>query len=433
MSGTPRIELSLQEARARVLQAANGCRRASQEATDQPADSIDSSGVSETWAPGTERVSFTSSLGRVLAQAVGADRPYPPFHRAMRDGYAVRSSDTRIGAKLRRTGIVRAGERSADQVLPGTCQEIMTGAPVPEGADAVIMIEHCDERGEMVSLERAVKAGENIAEAGCEAAAGDVVLPAGLRIDDAVLAVLSTVGQVEVQVYRRPRVAIVATGDELVEPGNASPRPEQIRNSNSAAIAALVQRYGGEPLVYPITPDEPALLRNRIQQALSEADLLVFSGGVSMGKYDLVEPALEELGAEFIFDAVRIRPGKPAVFGRLQGRFFFGLPGNPLSCALTFRLFAASMLQVMAGLDPAQAESPFLSAELAFDYAGKPVGLHLFLPVRLRGDLTAARVEQISYQGSADVSALARADGYLVLPPGTGNLPAGSTVAFLPK
>jgi molybdopterin molybdotransferase len=369
-------------------------------------------------APSLERVSLSGSLGRVLAQAVKADRDQPGFDRSTRDGFAVRASDWVPGISLRVAGQVRAGDFWRGSPLePRTAIEIMTGAPVPEGADAVAMVEHSRRSSDAIlPLDgRSLVAGENIVLRGSEARAGAEVLPAGIRIGAAEVALAATCGYAEVEVFRRPRVAIVSTGDELVEV-DRSPEPHQIRNSNSYAIAAMVTAAGGVAERLPIARD----LREEVQDCITlgrKADLLILSGGVSMGEYDLVEEVLDELGAEFFFTGVRMQPGKPVVFGKLPARgaapacFFFGLPGNPISTQVTFHCFAELLLRALAG--EASPAPRWAQATLAENVAGKP-GLTRLLPARLDG----TEVCVVPWQGSGDLAANARANVYAEFLPG---------------
>lgn len=312
--------------------------------------------------------------------------------------------------------------------------EIMTGAIVPAGADAVAMVEHSRREGETVVLTEALAAGANIAAQGAEHKAGDELLGAGQRLDASRLALLAAVGCAEPLVYAPPRVAILATGDELAEPFAAGELgPAQIRNSNAPALAAQTARAGGLPVTLPTARDDPQELGRLIDRGLAEAEMLVLSGGVSKGKFDYVKEVLAERGAEIYFEGVRIRPGHPVVFARVRDRFVFGLPGNPLSAMLTFALFAKPAIQLLAGARAETVAQPFFAGELGFDYHGRALPLEFFLPVRWSGDLSRMRVLPVPYHGSADLAALAAADGYLVVPEGRSELPAGSIVDLLPK
>jgi molybdopterin molybdotransferase len=386
-------------------------------------------------APETESVKLAAAAGRVLAGSVCADRDYPPFDRATRDGFAVRSDDLgSVPVELKVIGELRAGATFEGAVGRGQCVSIMTGAPVPAGADAVVMIEHTQPAaGGAVRIERAPQRGANIVLRGSEATGGAPVLQAGKRLGYAEVAMLAGVGCAHVPVFRRPRVAVLPTGDEIVEVDNV-PQPFQIRNSNSYSLQAQVAAAGGEPWPLGIAPDEAGRLRGMIEQGLS-ADLLLLSGGVSAGKYDLVEQVLRELGAEFYFDAVAMQPGRPLVFGQARGRFFFGLPGNPLSTMVTFELFARPAIEILAGAEATPLVFP--RARLAETVRHQP-GLTRFLPAALApgegpyGWLEPV-VRKLPWQGSGDVAALTRANCFLVVPEDREQLAAGEMVSVLLK
>lgn len=372
-------------------------------------------------------------LNRVLAAPVKAERDQPPFDRSTRDGYAVRAED--MGGDLRVAGQIRAGERWEGAPLEGGYAiEIMTGAPIPAGADAVVMVEHVELREGSVRLAegRSVQRGENIVPRGSEARAGDVVLAAGTVIGGAEVALAAACGRAALMVYRRPRVAILATGDELVEL-DQTPDEQQIRNSNSYGLAALVAEAGGEAVRLPMARDR----RDDLERLISEArgcDLLLLSGGVSMGKYDLVEEVLEAMGAEFFFTGVKMQPGKPAVFGRLPARgqfpaqFFFGLPGNPVSTQVTFHCFVEPLLRAMAGV--VAMPMRFAQATLGEDVPGK-AGLTRVLPARLSHDRVRPEVRVVAWQGSGDLAANARANCYAVFPPDKAQFRVGDVITVL--
>jgi len=371
-----------------------------------------------------ETVALADAAGRVLAEEITADRDYPPFPRSARDGFAVQAAD--LPGALRVIGEVRAGDAFIGRVNAGEAVEIMTGAGVPEGADAVVMVEHTQRKGDRVKIERGIQSGENFNPRGIEAHGGDVVLSAGVRIGFAEVALLATVGRTGVLVYRRPRVAIVSTGDEIVEAGE-TPGAHQIRNSNAASLAVQVCRAGGRPEILGVARDNYESTRAQVRQGL-EADLLLLSGGVSAGKYDLVEKVLAEFGAEFFFDRVLIQPGQPLVFGKAQDKFFFGLPGNPGSTMITFETIARAGLERMQGLqEPAL---PLLRARLTRPFRQKP-GLTRFLPARLSAD--GATIEPGISHGSGDVAALARCNAFLVTEPDRAEWAAGDDIRALLK
>jgi molybdopterin molybdotransferase len=384
-----------------------------------------------------ERAELLAAAGRVLAAAVVADRDQPPFNRATRDGYAVRAADAaRAGnapQALRVVGSVRAGESWPGAALAeGEAVEIMTGAALPAGADAVVMVEHTSLADGLLRMEagRSLRACENVVPRGAETRAGNVVLPAGRVLGAAEIGVAASCGMAQVQVFAQPHVAIVATGDELVEldePMDAA----QIRNSNSYALAALVSAEGGVGERLAVARDTLAELRERIAEGRS-AELLLLSGGVSMGKYDLVEQALREAGAEFFFTGALIQPGKPIVFGRLPQRdgwmYFFGLPGNPVSAQVCFHLFVAPMLRALAGRT--EIAPVFVEARLAADVRGG-ARVTRFLPAELASAWDGVTVRVVGWQGSGDVVANARGNGYAVLPAGVETFAKGETVRVL--
>jgi molybdopterin molybdotransferase len=442
-----------------------------------------------TVSPGAvETVDLVAGLGRVLAEGILADRDFPPFARAARDGYAVRAADlAEVPARLEVVGEVKAG----DWPEPGVCSVgrgqavgIMTGAPLPAGADAVVMVEHtsvalsshpelsshpnvaqnatlgwgtlgrdtlgCDTLGEkFVEIRRSVRVGENFVPRGAEALAGQLLLDRGRRLDHSGIAVAASAGKSRVQVFRRPRVAVLSTGDEVVEM-DATPGPAQIRNSNSYSLAAQVQNAGGEAVRLGIAPDERLRLRALISEGL-KCDLLLLTGGVSMGKYDLVEQVLAELKTQFYFTGAEIQPGRPVVFGSCgletpvcadggfaantrtgvsapHEKYFFGLPGNPVSTMVTFELFARPMIEALAGQTPQRLI--FLRARLRSEIRTK-TGLKRFLPAVLSGEFENAEVELARWQGSGDIAALARANCYVVIPPDRERIEAGEWVSLL--
>jgi molybdopterin molybdotransferase len=375
-----------------------------------------------------ERVALGEAAGRVLAEAVVADREQPPFARATRDGFACRATELQAGG-LRIVGQLKAGQAwTLGPIRPGEAVEIMTGAPVPAGADCVVMVEHVAAQNGVVGLagERAIAPGENIVPAGAEAQAGDVVVAAERRLGVAEIAAAAACGGAELAVFARPRVAILATGDELVEV-KETPLAHQIRNSNSYSLATQVTAAGGVPVMFPIVPDETAATERAIAEARA-CDLVLVTGGVSMGKFDFVEQALLAQGAEFFFTGAKIQPGKPVVFGKLPGPWFFGLPGNPISTMVTFALFAGPLMRALGG--EADAGPQFVSARVEEEVRVKP-GLTRFLPARMESDVHGARVRRIAWQGSGDLAAAARANAFLVVPETAESVAAGEMAAVL--
>lgn len=395
-----------------------------------------------------EPVPLKDAIGRVLAEPLRADRDQPPFARSTRDGYAVRSEDVSSASSaqplrsIRIVGAVRAGEmwRGAP-VGDREAIEIMTGAPLPDGADGVLMLEHAEIGSDgllRAAAGRTLQPGENVVPRGAEARAGAEVIPAGRRIGAPEIALAASCGYPRLEVFEVPKVAIVATGDELVELGT-KPEPWQIYNSNSYALAAMVASEGGSAGRLEIARDTLVDLRERIAQA-SVWDLMLLSGGVSMGKYDLVEGVLAEYGAELFFTGAMIQPGKPVVFGRIRRDqrseirdqrdwiYFLGLPGNPVSTEVCFRLFVTPMLRALSG--QAQVAPRFVEARLAEDVKGG-TRVTRFLPAVVESDWKQVSVRVVPWQGSGDLAANARANGFVVLPRGVEQFAAGESVRAL--
>lgn len=375
-------------------------------------------------APFVESAALEAAAGRVLAEALRADRDYPAVARSVRDGYAVRAID--LPATLNVIGEVRAGRSFDGEVGAHEAVEIMTGAPVPRGADAIVMVEHVQREGARVIVDRPAEQGQFVNPQGSEARAGDILIDAGERLDFTGMAMLAAAGNARVSVYAVPRVAILATGDEIV-PVEDTPQQFQIRNSNVYSLAAQVMRAGGVPEILPVARDQVQHTAELIERGLG-ADLLLISGGVSSGKYDVVEQVLAQLGAEFYFDRVLIQPGQPLVFGRARGTFFFGLPGNPASTMITFEIFARAALELLSGQNEITLHMPF--AKLTRDF-GHRTGLTRFLPAHLSPDGT--EITPAEWHGSGDVPALARANAFLVAQADHAEYRAGDLIQVLQK
>ncbi len=352
----------------------------------------------------------------------------PLSPRSTRDGFACRATELEHGP-LRITGLLRAGQPSTGANLgAGEAVEIMTGAPVPPGADCVAMVEHVTVADGQVRLngQHRPASGENIVPEGAEAKRGDAVIPAARKLGPPEIAAAAACGVASVPVFVRPRVAILATGDELVDVAQA-PLTHQIRNSNSYSLAVQVAAAGGEPEVFPIVRDDVTETEAAVRQAMA-FDLILLTGGVSMGRFDYVEPALQKAGAEFLFTGVRMQPGKPVVFGRIGDKPFFGLPGNPISTMVTFALFVSPVLRGLAG--ESEMAPRFRMARLEEDVAVK-AGLTRFLPARVQSDVQETTVRRIPWQGSGDLAAAARANAFLVVPETREKLNEGDVVSVL--
>lgn len=360
----------------------------------------------------TEEVALDDSLGRVLAEDVLADMDMPPFDRSAMDGYAVRASDL-AGAPvtLPVAAMIRAGDHPQAPLEPGEAVQVMTGAPVPAGTTAVQPVEKTrSPEGGRVEFLEPVETGANLARRGSEVAAGDRVLSRGEVVDPSVVGVLAAVGRARVRVGRRPTVALVSTGDELVEVGE-TPAGGRIRNSNGPTLLAQARWAGAEVRALGVVPDESERIAEAVKRGL-DADVLVLSGGVSAGVFDLVEDVLRRFDVELLFDKVAIKPGAPLVFGRRGDRLVFGLPGNPVSAQVTFDLFARAALLRMQGARVVS--RPAVEVTL-LDAVANRSGRKAHLPARVRLDAGRLVARPVPSRGSADLVAHARANALVVL------------------
>jgi molybdopterin molybdotransferase len=288
------------------------------------------------------------------------------------------------------------------------------------------MVEYTRRRGNRVEVLRGIQAGENIVAQGSEARRGDLLVAPGSLLDEAAIAVAASVGKARVRVYQKPTIAVLATGDEIINI-EAHPGPTQVRNSNTYSLAAQILVAGAKPVRLPVAADQVIDLRKLIGVGL-KSDMLLLAGGVSAGKYDLVEQVLAELGAEFFFTGAQIQPGKPIVFGRVGEKYFFGLPGNPVSTMVTFELFATPIVEALMGLTAHKLV--FLHARLKREVTTK-TGLRRFLPAYLSGEFERAEVELADWHGSGDIVAAARANCYLVVSPDRQRIAVGESVPVL--
>ena len=380
----------------------------------------------------SERVKLEHALNRVLAEDIIADSDLPPFDRSQMDGYAVRAEETTDApVRLRIVGESAAGRGWHNEVKEGEAVRIMTGAPVPTGADSVQQVELAHELkdGTVVELLESVEVGRSIVKRGAEIQAGETVLQSGVTINPAMMAVLAAFGYAEVAVGQRPRVGILATGTELVSV-DEKPGQDQIRDSNNYSLAAYAQQAGALVERLPLARDETSVLTRQISQAAGNCDVVVTSGGVSMGVYDVTKAALHELGAEIFFERVALRPGKPTVFARLpNGTLVFGLPGNPVSVAVTFNLFARTALLAMQGVtEPALKHETALLARAVKGNVERESYLPAQLTTNDDGELIAF---PLKWGGSSDFVAFALTTALAIVPAGTRTIEANSVVRVL--
>ncbi len=368
---------------------------------------------------GSERVSLAESLGRILAEDAVSDIDMPPFNKSMVDGYACRRAD--LAGELEIVETIQAGTVPAKSVGRHQCAKVMTGAAVPEGADCVAMVE----QAKRIS-ERAVQfTDEPVCDYICPRAqdirAGQAVLEKGCRIGPPHLAVLASVGCVKPLVVRRPAVAIVAGGDELVEPG-VRPGPAQIRNSNSVQLAGQLQSAGATVRDYGTVKDVASDIDRVLKIALAENDVVLISGGVSMGDFDLVPSVLRQNGVELLFEKIAVKPGKPTVFGVSEQACCFGLPGNPVSTLVTFELLVKPFLFWLMGHEYAPR---LVRMRLTEPIERKDTQRQSWIPVAITGLDT---IRPVEYHGSAHILALCRADGLVCMDIGVPHLAAGTSV-----
>jgi gephyrin len=385
-----------------------------------------------------QRVKLADSLGLILADPVAANDPLPPFPASTKDGFAVVAADGPGDYLV--VGEATAGRLADFAVSPGTVAYITTGAPLPTGADAVVMVEETEplatDGARRVRIRQAVRPGADVRPVGVDVAAGEEVLAAGSRLGPAEIGLLATVGAATVSIYPRPQVAILSTGDELVDP-DQTPDPGQIRDSNRSTLAAAVNAAGGVPVDLGIGRDEQGQLTERVQQGLAVADVLLTTGGVSMGDLDLIKPLLERHG-QVHFGRIRMKPGKPVTFATVEvaGRrkLVFGLPGNPVSSLVTFYLLAVPAMHALAGWpDPHLPRvQAVLSQSLPLDpYRPEYHRATLKWDTTLHGGVGGYRAESTGSQSSSRLLSMRTANSLLELPQAEGALPAGSVVSAL--
>jgi molybdopterin molybdotransferase len=374
---------------------------------------------------GAEQVKLEQSLGRVLAEEVRANRDQPPFDISAMDGYALRSADlASVPAILEIIEDIKAGDLPSKTLVPGQCARIMTGAPMPQGADAVIRVEDTEAKPDnQVQINQPVKPGNDIRRLGENMRNGEVVLAPGTAITPGVIGVLATVKRAQVQVYRRPRVAILSTGNEL-EGLDEPVDPNKIPNSNSYALMGQVQALGIEPVLLGIARDDPEELARYLKRGL-EYDVLLVSGGTSVGVHDYVRPTIEALGVQMLFWRVSMKPGHPVAFGKIGAKIIFGLPGNPVSSMVCFEQFVAPALRRMMG--HARTYRRTVEARMTHNVKHQP-GRTEFIRVLLAKEPGGYAATSTGAQGSGMLLSMARADGLAVVPGDSAGLAAGGTV-----
>lgn len=391
--------------------------------------------------PTAER-SLEEALGSILAEDVLADQDLPPFDKSLVDGFALNSQDLAKGTReFHIVQTIRAGKSPSIGIGHGQAARIMTGAPLPQGADAVVMWESVESLSESLfrlPADKHLRSGQNVLARGREIARGEIVLPKALRLNGAAVGVLGSVGRTRVKIVPQPRIRIVPTGDELVEI-DQQPGPAQIRNSNAYVLRSLIEQSGGLPEVLPIARDEPESLAESLSAGL-HADVLIVTGGVSAGEADLVPDTLATLGVEPVFHKIRLKPGKPLWFGvrhsaeelgqkPVRQVLVFGLPGNPVSVVVNFLLFVKPAIMALRGISTEPvAHKTVLLADSVENRDERPA----YMPARLtrRHDKIAA--ELVNWAGSNDLRGAALADGFILMPGGPSRLAAGSNVSFLP-
>jgi molybdenum cofactor synthesis domain-containing protein len=376
-----------------------------------------------------ETIDLNESVGRILAEEIFADMDLPPFDRSQMDGFAVKSEDTDlVPATLKIVGESVAGKGFDGKMKSGETVRIMTGARVPEDADAVQIVELTRAgRENLVEILETAKPKQNIVGRAAEIKNGDKIFSAGERITENMIASIASFGYAKIKVSRKPKLSILATGSEIVDISQ-TPKQDQIRNSNSIMLEALAKKSGAETSVLPIAGDELSNLRSQISEALKTSDVLIITGGVSVGDYDFTKPALRELGAEIFFEKVSLKPGKPTVFAKLNDKLIFGLPGNPVSVAVTFCLFVRTALLEMQGAKKCELKNGFAVISNKIKGAKERDS---YLPVSLQtnalGNLT---VESLRFTGSSNFIAFSRADALVFVPQNT-SLEAGDVAEIL--
>ncbi|MCD6091381.1 MAG: molybdopterin molybdotransferase MoeA [Bacteroidales bacterium] len=367
---------------------------------------------------GTEFVPFQNSLGRILAENVYSDMDMPPFNKSAVDGFACRKQD--LNNDLVLLEVIPAGVAPTKTVGANQCSQIMTGAAVPEGADTIIMVEHTEKiEGKIRFIQS--KTNSNICAIAEDLKKGDLVLAKGTLLKAQQIPVLASVGNTFIQVYRQAKVVVISTGDELVEP-HQTPQTSQIRNSNAVQMMAQLQQLGIKGRYIGIAKDSPESTREMLEEALDSSDMVLLSGGVSMGEFDFVPEILEEKGIEILFKSIAVQPGRPTVFGKKDKQFFFGLPGNPVSSFVQFELLVKPLLYNMMGFD---FKALPLKMPMGIEFSRKKAKRKSYIPVYFNQD---GEVMPVDYNGSAHIHSYVYADGMISINIGESTLKKGQVV-----
>jgi len=377
---------------------------------------------------GTESIPLNQTLGRVSAEPLSADRPLPPFDRITMDGYAVRAVDLTEPKELKLTGCIAAGDKPGLVVEPGCCIQVMTGAPMPAGGDAVIEVESTEKKGTHVLFNRPAKQHENIVPTGSEAQPGQEFFPAGQPVTAQLLAFLASIGKSELTVYRQPQVAVISTGNELVPLGRP-PEAYQIRDCNSWSVFGQANELGMPVQSLGIAGDSEEELKEKITAGLATTDILLLSGGVSMGEWDLVPQVLESLGIKKGFHKVKLKPGKPVWFGTGSGKWVFGLPGNPVSVQACFKLFVEPLILALSGHPDPEPQAICLPLNKGIH---KRTDRESYVCAQLVVAEGKTWVEEVRLGGSGDFSGLGFSQGMFRFDADIFDLNQGDLVWFVP-
>ena len=374
---------------------------------------------------------LSESHGYILAEEVSADRDMPPADRSAMDGFAVRSSDlTHCPCSLHLAGEVPAGSPALQTVLPGTCVRVLTGANIPPGADSVVMVEETEETGDIVTFRNPAKPGSNIRRQGEESKKGDILFSEGTVLGAAQIGLCAAVGKAELKVYSRPGVAVLCTGKELLD-ASESVQPHQIRDSNGPALCTALSTWGFTEITHNILPDNLEVITEELNRITALNDIVLLTGGVSVGEYDFVPEAVNRIGATIHFHKVAMKPGKPHLYATLPGnRHLFGLPGNPLSVLTGFYEFVLPALRRLSGMAEERCRTS-VYLPLSNSVSSKKDRVR-FILAKLHWNAKGPEAEPLISRGSADLTAGSKADGVIVVPENTGEIPSGAIAEFRP-